>query len=433
MEHRPRPRARARRCRRPDSAGPSPSAVNRSPAKSVRVVSSYSARRPSRGGRAACRCSARACRRGRGPRRRPAPAAAGRRGRSSETSTPMMPCATSARGATASHWFIAPHSSASTWPKVMQRSVVGSGRSARRPRTRAGTAGAWPVWNSSGSSATTRYWLKGSPTSGMKVEIRWMPSAISCGGRFHRRSPLSVWSRCGQKNCVQSGSGSASRPAPGRGRRGCGRTRRRRRAYRLAPVPRVKVPPADAFELEDERLVEIAGPFGDHVGDDAAVVLGGEFDLLAGRTRDVDAVHPHVTRVHHVHQVADGLLADRRAHVDDPQLADGPGDAATHLDRARRGCRVPVGDLVVGDARAVADLDLVDAVDPVVPADLLEQLLASGELADALAVATRSPRPRRAGAGRSPARPTGRCRSGGSSHRRRAGGRAPSCGRTRRP
>ena len=38
---------------------------------------------------------------------------------------PVWPCAAFACGATASHSFIAPHSSASKWPKVIQRSRSG--------------------------------------------------------------------------------------------------------------------------------------------------------------------------------------------------------------------------------------------------------------------------------------------------------------------
>ena len=65
-------------------------------------------------------------------------------------------------GATASHWFMAPHSSDSTWPKLIQRSdstsmtlPTAAETSGNRPRA--------PVWKSIGSSPVMRYWLKASP------------------------------------------------------------------------------------------------------------------------------------------------------------------------------------------------------------------------------------------------------------------------------
>ena len=69
-----------------------------------------------------CRCSGSACRRGRSPRRPPARAAARSAMSLSETMQPVMPCATCACGAAASHSFMEPHSSASKWPNVIQRS-----------------------------------------------------------------------------------------------------------------------------------------------------------------------------------------------------------------------------------------------------------------------------------------------------------------------
>jgi len=79
-----------------------------------------------------------------------------------EIAQPSSPCATCADGAAASHWFIAPHSSASTWPKVIQRSrSTGSTRDTASD-TR-GKSPRRPQWNSSGSSASSRNWLTVNP------------------------------------------------------------------------------------------------------------------------------------------------------------------------------------------------------------------------------------------------------------------------------
>ena len=82
--------------------------------------------------------------------------------------------ATVAFGAAASHWFIEPHSSDSTWPKLTQRSLSTS----MTLPTASDTSGkSWraPVWKSIGSSPSIRYWLKVKPpgaTSGMTVARR---------------------------------------------------------------------------------------------------------------------------------------------------------------------------------------------------------------------------------------------------------------------
>ena len=70
--------------------------------------------------------------------------------------------------------FIAPHSSASTWPNVIQRSDS-TGTTVATASATSGNIPRWPVWKSSGSSATTRNWLKVNPSglmSGIQVEIR---------------------------------------------------------------------------------------------------------------------------------------------------------------------------------------------------------------------------------------------------------------------
>ncbi len=69
---------------------------------------------------------------------------------------------------------MAPHSSASTWPKVIQRSRS-SGVTVAMASATSGKVARWPVWKSRGCSSSIRYWLKVKPvgpTSGTKVENR---------------------------------------------------------------------------------------------------------------------------------------------------------------------------------------------------------------------------------------------------------------------
>ena len=71
--------------------------------------------------------------------------------------------------------FIEPHSSDSTWPNVIQRSDS-TGTTRATASATSGNMARGPVWNSSGSSASIRNWLKlkpsGGATSGTKVERR---------------------------------------------------------------------------------------------------------------------------------------------------------------------------------------------------------------------------------------------------------------------
>jgi hypothetical protein len=67
-----------------------------------------------------------------------------------------------AAGATASQWLSAPHSSASTCEKPIQRRRAGSMTRATASRT-AGKRLRIPVWNSVGSSSTIRNWLNVKP------------------------------------------------------------------------------------------------------------------------------------------------------------------------------------------------------------------------------------------------------------------------------
>ena len=70
---------------------------------------------------------------------------------------------------------MAPHSSASMWPKAIHRRRF-SGMTLVAASDTAAKSCFIPVWNRSGSSASRRNWLnvkpEGSATSGTKVEMR---------------------------------------------------------------------------------------------------------------------------------------------------------------------------------------------------------------------------------------------------------------------
>jgi hypothetical protein len=117
--------------------------------------------------------------RSRPPVRSSSPSARARGGRSaisaSEIRAPMRPHTGSARGAAASHWLREPHSSFSTCEKPIQRSRP-TGRTAATASRTAPKSLRGPVWNSSGSSSSTRNWLKLNPPGiadgGTGVEMR---------------------------------------------------------------------------------------------------------------------------------------------------------------------------------------------------------------------------------------------------------------------
>ena len=62
-----------------------------------------------------------------------------------------------------------------------------------------------------------------------------------------------------------------------------------------------------AAEREGEGLAVRAGPLGDDVGDDAAVVIGVDVECLGRRPGQIDAVHPDVAGEADVEEVADRL------------------------------------------------------------------------------------------------------------------------------
>ncbi len=106
----------------------------------------------------------------------------GRSARSfSETMHASAPCTTSACGAPARKWFIAPHSSASTWANEIQRSES-TGTIRPIASDTSGCSARIPVWNRNGCSSLIRNWLNEKPpgaTSSITVESRNTSGAIS--------------------------------------------------------------------------------------------------------------------------------------------------------------------------------------------------------------------------------------------------------------
>ena len=178
-----------------------PVLVNRSPQNSVRVPSSYN--RP-----ASHACGVSIQRKRWLPASNTSPSANGRGGRSarsaSDTMQPVIDCTTVDCGAS-------PASRSSTRTRRPPRdrtTPTAAPRPAPDPR---GNIWRGPVWNSSGSSPVTRYWLKLKSISATWVVSWCTPSAISATRVSIRTAPP----------------GSVGRP-PRRGPKGSGRTPPRR-------------------------------------------------------------------------------------------------------------------------------------------------------------------------------------------------------------
>ena len=105
----------------------------------------------------------------------------GRRGRAATPRRRCCPCATWARGAASSHLFIEPHSSASTWPNVIQRRLSTGTIFATAP-TPAGRSRACRNGTAAAGPPSTRNWLKVKPAGGAPRPCR------STGDRCRRRS-----------------------------------------------------------------------------------------------------------------------------------------------------------------------------------------------------------------------------------------------------
>ena len=181
----------ARRCRRWSAPARRRPGVNRSPHSSVPVVSSNSTWASQPWGT----CGVEIWRTRLPPRSITSPSASARGGRShrslSDTSQPSAPWATWLSGAAASHMFIAPHSSDSTWPKVIQRSDS-TGTTVATASATSGNMPRGPVWNSSGSSPRDEELVEGEAVRASRRGPR------SRSGRCRRRSRRLVvaWVPC---------------------------------------------------------------------------------------------------------------------------------------------------------------------------------------------------------------------------------------------
>ena len=121
-------------------------------------------------------------------------------------------------------------------------------------------------------------------------------------------SRRAVRSRSQARSGCQNGTVVVSRPV------GCPRPARVRQNSTASSDARsvsgrsgcVAVAPAGGTgEIEDEGLAVAACPFSDDVGDDAAVVVRGEFEWQVQGAGHVDAVHPQVAQIDGVDEVAE--------------------------------------------------------------------------------------------------------------------------------
>src|ERR1700733_12968656 len=125
-------------------------------------------------------------------------------------------------------------------------------------------------------------------------------------------------------------------------------------------------------------------PFGHDVGDQPTVVVRLEVHRPACRVADVDAVAPHVAGEPHVEQVLQRPPANGRTERQrgEPHRGRGPPAAP---DRLRSdGLQLP-DELRVRQVLTLADLQLVQAVDPVVRVDRLVQRQPPAQLVRELA------------------------------------------------
>src|ERR1700722_7053860 len=123
---------------------------------------------------------------------------------------------------------------------------------------------------------------------------------------------------------------------------------------------------------QGERLTVELRPFGHDVGDQPAVVVRPEVHRPARRVADVDPVAPHVAGEPHVQQVPQRPPANGRSERQRGEPHRRRGSPAA-LDRLRAGSLQLPDELRVGQLLALADLQLVQAVDPVMRIDLLVQ------------------------------------------------------------
>ena len=116
-------------------------------------------------------------------------------------------------------------------------------------------------------------------------------------------------------------------------------------------------------EHELERLAVDAGPLGDDVGDEAAVVIGAEVHRAVDGRVDVDAMGPDVAGEADVEQVLERRPTDGRTERERQVPRRGRG-APPALDRLRAHGPELGDELVVGEVVALADLQLVQCRRP---------------------------------------------------------------------
>src|SRR5208283_2812579 len=108
-------------------------------------------------------------------------------------------------------------------------------------------------------------------------------------------------------------------------------------------------------------------------------------ERLAGSPGQVDPVHPHVAGEPDVEEVGQRLAADRGGEVEQGEPGDWAREAGAGPQGPGRG-DVPLGDELLGaQPGALADLELVHPVPPVLAADISDQRASLADLAGELA------------------------------------------------
>ena len=271
-----------------------------------------------RAARAACRSSACGGRRCRAPRRRRAGAAARSARSLSDTMQPIMLCATVACGRGGE-------------PLVHRAALVGLDVAERDPAQRStGTTRDDRVGHQREHRRGSRC---GTAAARRRDEVL-VEAEVHLGDV--RRELVDAVGDLGDSCLHQNGTSWVSRPAPSARPERIRQNSTASSVISSPPSPCVNAPPAGPVSVERERPAVAPRPLGDDVGDDAAVVLGGQHQLATGRAGDVDAVHPRVAREDR-RRAGSPCATSRPSRRPPPSSASGataPGTVARHARRA---------------------------------------------------------------------------------------------------
>lgn len=131
----------------------------------------------------------------------------------------------------------------------------------------------------------------------------------------------------------------------------------------FAPGTLAELSPGGPFEDEFEGLTVNGRPLPHDVGDQATVVIGREIHGAVDGGTDVDPVRPDVAGEPDIEEVFQGGPTDGRPKRD-RQVPHGRGRSPPALDCPRPDRSELFGDLLVGQVGALADLQFIHTVNP---------------------------------------------------------------------